>query len=137
MGTEFLQKKGYANLQRSLLKGCHLVDKNVQRLESEQIRAIISPRAPNSFITIFPFMAQNFSHMSKEELKRELEKDPHKCGMLNAYKLRLDTLTPEQLEIAIGVMLGDACLQTQNQGKTYRMKFEQGAVHVEYIEHFY
>lgn len=57
--------------------------------------------------------------------------------MLNAYKDKLDALTPEQLEIAIGVMLDDASLQTQNNGKTYRMKFEQGNAHVDYINHLY
>jgi hypothetical protein len=33
-------------------------------------------------------------------------------------------LTVEQWEASIGLMLGDASLQTQNEGKTYRLKFE-------------
>jgi hypothetical protein len=40
------------------------------------------------------------------------------------YKDSLSELTKFQLEASIGLMLGDASLQTQNNGKTYRMKFE-------------
>ena len=35
-------------------------------------------------------------------------------------------LSEIQWEAAIGLMLGDASLQTQNKGKTYRIKFEWG-----------
>ena len=82
-------------------------------------------------------MANDFSKMSKEELKAKLKQNPHNRSMLNAYKDKLGALTPEQMEIAIGVMLGDVSLQTQNKGKTYRMKFEQGNTHVDYINHLY
>jgi hypothetical protein len=34
-------------------------------------------------------------------------------------------------------MLGDASLQTQNDGKTYRMKFEWGARSKSYLDHVY
>jgi len=34
-------------------------------------------------------------------------------------------------------MLGDASLQTQNNGKTYRMKFEWGDKNKAYIDHVY
>lgn len=34
-------------------------------------------------------------------------------------------------------MLGDASLQTQNDGKTYRMKFEWGAKSKSYLDHVY
>ena len=34
-------------------------------------------------------------------------------------------------------MLGDASLQTQNKGKTYRMKFEWGEKSKIYLDHVY
>jgi hypothetical protein len=40
------------------------------------------------------------------------------------YKETLVCLTVEQWEASIGLMLGDASLQTQNEGRTYRLKFE-------------
>jgi hypothetical protein len=33
--------------------------------------------------------------------------------------------------------LGDACLETQNAGRTYRLKIEQGIAHAEYVQHLY
>ena len=44
-----------------------------------------------------------------------------KCGP-NSKILR--ELSSVQREVSIGLMLGDASLQTQNKGKIYRMKFE-------------
>jgi LAGLIDADG DNA endonuclease family len=45
---------------------------------------------------------------------------------LKEYKITVNNLSKEEWEILIGLMLGDASLQTQNNGKTYRMKFERG-----------
>ncbi len=42
------------------------------------------------------------------------------------YKKSLIELTLAQREASIGLMLGDASLQSQNKGKTYRIKFEWG-----------
>jgi hypothetical protein len=56
--------------------------------------------------------------------------------LLETYKNQL-VLTPRQREIIIGTMLGDASLQTQDKGKTYRLKFEQGLCHYPYIKHLY
>ena len=55
--------------------------------------------------------------------------------MLKEYKMTLNSLSKEQWEISIGLMLGDASLQTQNNGKTYRMKFEWGDKNKKYAEH--
>lgn len=44
--------------------------------------------------------------------------------LLRQYKESLVELSPTQREAAIGLILGDASLQTQNGGKTFRMKFE-------------
>ena len=47
--------------------------------------------------------------------------------LLKEYKNTLHMLSKLQWEVAIGLMLGDASLQTQNNGKTYRMKFVPSA----------
>lgn len=44
--------------------------------------------------------------------------------LLKQYKESLGELTEVEKEAAVGLMLGDASLQTQNKGKTFRMKFE-------------
>ncbi len=46
-------------------------------------------------------------------------------------------LTDEQREVLIGVLLGDAHLETQNGGRTYRMKLEYSTDHREYANHLY
>jgi len=46
-------------------------------------------------------------------------------------------LSPEQKDILIGLLLGDACLETQNKGQTYRLKIEQSRSHQAYVEHLY
>lgn len=50
-----------------------------------------------------------------EELKRKLK------------------LSLEQREILVGLLLGDGCLETQNGGRTYRLKIEQSIAHGEYV----
>jgi hypothetical protein len=49
-------------------------------------------------------------------------------------RLRLSQI---QKEILVGVLLGDACLESQNQGRTYRLKIEQSARHRDYVYHLY
>lgn len=70
-----------------------------------------------------------------------IPKPPIKIGpnskLLKEYKMSLKNLTPTQWEASIGLMLGDASLQTQNKGKTYRMKFEWGDKNKDYLEHVY
>ena len=46
-------------------------------------------------------------------------------------------LSKKQKEIVIGLMLGDGHLETQNQGKTYRLKVEQTIRHKEYVDWLY
>lgn len=43
--------------------------------------------------------------------------------LVREYKQSLISLNTEQWEASIGLMLGDASLQTQNNGKNYRLKF--------------
>ena len=42
--------------------------------------------------------------------------------LIKEYKNSLTSLSVEQWEASIGLLLGDASLQSQNKGKTYRMK---------------
>ena len=44
--------------------------------------------------------------------------------LIKEYKQSLISLSTKQFEASIGLMLGDASLQTQNKGKNYRLKFE-------------
>ena len=46
-------------------------------------------------------------------------------------------LTWQQKEIIVGLMLGDGCLETQNEGRTYRLKVEQSLKHKEYVDWLY
>ena len=58
-------------------------------------------------------------------------------NLVKTYKESLKNLSKIQFEIAIGLMLGDASLQTQNKGKNYRMKFEWGEKNKPYLDHVY
>jgi len=55
---------------------------------------------------------------------------------IEQYKTTL-ALTEEQREVLVGLLLGDAHLETRNHGGTYRLKIEQGEVHREYVDHLY
>ena len=57
--------------------------------------------------------------------------------LMKEYKKSLSNLSPKQWEASIGLMLGDASLQTQNNGKTFRIKFEWGDKHKPYVDHVY
>ena len=56
---------------------------------------------------------------------------------LREYKKSLGKLSQIQWEAAIGLMSGDVSLQTQNKGKTYRMKFEWGEKSKIYLDNVY
>ena len=55
---------------------------------------------------------------------------------VEGYKKGLK-LSQKQREVLIGLMLGDACLETQNKGRTYRLKVEQSEQHRKYVYHLY
>jgi len=46
-------------------------------------------------------------------------------------------LSDTQCETLIGLLLGDAHLETQNYGRTYRLKFEYSSEQYEYAKHLY
>ena len=55
---------------------------------------------------------------------------------IEKYKLSLK-LNAEQHEVLVGILLGDAMLETQNRGMTYRVKVEHGVSQKAYTEHLY
>ncbi len=57
--------------------------------------------------------------------------------LVREYKQSLISLNTEQWEASIGLMLGDASLQTQNNGKNYRLKFEWSDKTKAYLDHVY
>ena len=55
---------------------------------------------------------------------------------IEAYKHSLK-LSKEQRQILVGLLLGDATLETQNGGKTYRLKVEYSSKNKDYCYHVY
>jgi hypothetical protein len=55
--------------------------------------------------------------------------------LLKRYKQQLTSLSTFESEVAIGIMLGDASLQTQDGGKRYRLKLLQGDKNKDYLFH--
>ncbi len=52
------------------------------------------------------------------------------------YKKKLK-LNKIQKEVLVGILMGDATLETQNSGRTYRLKVEQSEKHKAYLNHLY
>jgi hypothetical protein len=55
---------------------------------------------------------------------------------IEEYKQQL-ALTPLQREMLVGLLLGDACFETQNRGRTYRLKIEHSIAQAQYVQHLY
>lgn len=62
---------------------------------------------------------------------------PSTRGLKLAEYKRKQKLSDRQKQIAVGVMLGDASLQTQNDGKEFRLKFQGSIKHKKYGERLY
>lgn len=67
--------------------------------------------------------------------KKELLGISPNSNKFKDYKKSLTTLSNIQTQASIGLMLGDASLQTQNKGKDYRLKFEWGDKNLPYVRH--
>lgn len=61
---------------------------------------------------------------------------PNSREMKN-YRALLTELTPLQKEVIVGLMLNGASLQTQNGGKSYRLKFVWGYESINYANHIF
>lgn len=55
---------------------------------------------------------------------------------IEEYKQNLK-LSKHQREALVGLLLGDGHLETQNGGRTYRLKIEQSNAHRSYVQHLY
>lgn len=55
---------------------------------------------------------------------------------IEEYKNHLE-LSNDQRDTLIGLLLGDGHLETQNGGRTYRLKIEQSLKHLAYVNHLY
>ena len=73
----------------------------------------------------------------KNNLKNEVIGLGPNSTKLKEYKDSLIELSIEQKEAIIGLMLGDASLQSQNKCKTYRVKFEWGDKNKAYVLHVF
>lgn len=62
---------------------------------------------------------------------------PPNSNLFKEYKKSLNSLSTVQWEASIGLMLGDASIQSQNKGQTYRMKFEWSEKIESYVDHVY
>jgi hypothetical protein len=61
----------------------------------------------------------------------------HQRKLLGEYKKTL-TLPPHLFELSVGVCLGDASLQSQDDRKTYPLKFSQSQhKHGDYLRHLH
>lgn len=59
-----------------------------------------------------------------------------RSNAIESYKKQLK-LSEIQKEILVGILLGDATLETANHGHTYRLKIEQSRRHAPYVMHLY
>lgn len=75
--------------------------------------------------------------MNKKRLKNEIIGLGPNSNKVKEYKNSLIELTKNQKEAAIGLLLGDVSLQSQNEGKTYRIKFEWGDRNKAYAMHVF
>lgn len=59
-----------------------------------------------------------------------------RSNRIEQYKTQLN-LTTQQRQVLVGVLLGDANLFTQNNGRTYQLRISQGDQHSDYVYHLY
>jgi hypothetical protein len=76
-------------------------------------------------------------NMNKKILKTDIIGLGPNSNKVKEYKNSLIKLSNIQKEAAIGLLLGDASLQSQNEGKTYRIKFEWGDKNKSYALHVF
>ena len=75
--------------------------------------------------------------MNKKTLKTEIIGVGPNSHIVKEYKNSLIELSQIQKEAAIGLLLGDVSLQSQNEGKSYRLKFEWGDRNKAYAMHVF
>lgn len=75
--------------------------------------------------------------MPNKSKKEELRGISPNSKKFKDYKSSLTLLNQLQEQAAIGLILGDASLNTQNKGNTYRIKFEWGNKNLPYVHHVF
>ncbi len=55
-----------------------------------------------------------------------------RSNQIERYKQKLK-LSSIQKDLIVGTLLGDGCLETQNQGRTFRLKIEHSIIQKEYV----
>lgn len=85
----------------------------------------------------FFFILSITNRMPQKMDKNELLNISPNSKKMKDYKASLSSLNSKQWEACIGLMLGDASIQTQNKGKTFRLKFEWSNKSLPYIKHVY
>lgn len=105
------------------MNGKKNVKKNVQRLENEDLPT-------NNFSTSAQQLKIQFSNSMKKPTANQRK-------LLQEYKKTL-SLSSQLFDIGIGTLLGDASLQTQDGGKTFRLKYSQSEKkHRDYLFHLH
>lgn len=102
-------------------------------MKNKNIKMATNLSLPNILNGTMKNYTTNINKISKHEV---IGLGPN-SKLLKQYKESLEKLSKVQWEAAIGLILGDASLQTQNKGKTYRIKFEWGDKNKVYLDHVY
>ena len=113
------------NLQRSIVNGIIHVTMNVQRLESENILSIISPRAP----------AIKYLDIINKTIQNTGDGYHFNSTYWQTYKQTLPKLPQDSFEIAVGMILGDATMYYISHHAL--IKFEQGAKQKDFLFHLF
>lgn len=108
-------------------RNTHRVTMNVQRLESEDILPIISPRAPATR----KFLLFDMTKAIKNSLDGYHFNSPY----WQNYKKTLPPLPKETFDIAVGMILGDATMY--HVSREALIKFEQGHKQEEFLFHLF
>jgi len=104
----------------------------MKKFNNKNIKMITS-HTPN----ILKETINNYTTSASKISKSEVVGLGPNSKLLKQYKESLGKLSKIQWEAAVGLMLGDSSLQTQNNGKTYRMKFEWSNKNKAYLDHVF
>ena len=104
----------------------------MKKFNNQNIKMITS-HTPN----ILKETINNYTTSASKISKSEVVGLGPNSKLLKQYKESLGKLSKIQWEAAVGLMLGDSSLQTQNNGKTYRMKFEWSNKNKAYLDHVF
>ena len=73
----------------------------------------------------------------RKNIKEQLIGKSPNSKLFKEYKNSLINLNQIQFETSVGLVLGDASLNSCNKGKTFRLKFEWSDKNKPYVDHVY